>query len=41
MSGKKITGNVLIIDDEDAVGIGKSEMLKDAGSHVIYVTNGT
>ncbi len=40
MSGKKITGNVLIVDDEETVGIGMSEMLKDAGFNAMYVTNG-
>ncbi|MBI5453265.1 MAG: response regulator [Deltaproteobacteria bacterium] len=40
MSGKKITGNVLIVDDEETVGIGMSEMLKDAGFNALYVTNG-
>lgn len=40
MIGKKITGNVLIVDDEETVGIGMSEMLKDAGFNAFYVTNG-
>ncbi|MBI4948758.1 MAG: response regulator [Deltaproteobacteria bacterium] len=40
MSGAKIRGNVLIVDDEETVGIGMSEMLKDAGFHAVYVTNG-
>ncbi|HAO94223.1 MAG: hypothetical protein A2X99_08340 [Deltaproteobacteria bacterium GWB2_55_19] len=40
MSGVKIRGNVLIVDDEETVGIGMSEMLKDAGFHAVYVTNG-
>ncbi|MBI2412298.1 MAG: response regulator [Deltaproteobacteria bacterium] len=41
MSGMKIRGNVLIVDDEETVGIGMSEMLKDAGFNAIYVTNGS
>ena len=31
---------VLIIDDEETVGIGMSEMLKDAGFKADYVTSG-
>jgi len=31
---------VLIIDDEETVGIGMSEMLKDAGYSAQYVTSG-
>ncbi|MBI2400064.1 MAG: response regulator [Deltaproteobacteria bacterium] len=31
---------VLIIDDEETVGIGMSEMLKDAGFKAQYVTSG-
>lgn len=41
MSGMKIRGNVLIVDDEETVGIGMSEMLKDAGFNAFYVTNGS
>lgn len=41
MSGMKIRWNVLIVDDEETVGIGMSEMLKDAGFNAIYVTNGS
>lgn len=33
-------GKVLIIDDEETVGIGMSEMLKDAGFKARYVTSG-
>lgn len=32
--------NVLIVDDEETVGIGMSEMLKDAGFEASYVTSG-
>lgn len=32
--------NVLIVDDEETVGIGMSEMLKDAGFDASYVTSG-
>jgi len=35
-SGKR----VLVVDDEETVGIGMSEMLKDAGFNAIYVTSG-
>lgn len=31
---------VLIVDDEETVGIGMSEMLKDAGFDATYVTSG-
>ena len=31
---------VLIVDDEETVGIGMSEMLKDAGFSASYVTSG-
>lgn len=32
--------SVLIVDDEETVGIGMSEMLKDAGFSATYVTSG-
>lgn len=32
--------SVLIVDDEETVGIGMSEMLKDAGFDASYVTSG-
>ncbi len=31
---------VLVVDDEETVGVGMSEMLKDAGFNAIYVTSG-
>lgn len=31
---------VLVVDDEETVGIGMSEMLKDAGFNAFYVTSG-
>ncbi len=31
---------VLVVDDEETVGIGMSEMLKDAGFNAVYVTSG-
>lgn len=34
--GKK----VLVVDDEETVGLGMSEMLKDAGFNAFYVTSG-
>lgn len=32
--------SVLIVDDEETIGIGMSEMLKDAGFSATYVTSG-
>jgi len=31
---------VLVVDDEETVGIGMSEILKDAGFEAVYVTSG-
>jgi CheY-like chemotaxis protein len=35
-----VLGKILVVDDEESVGIGMSEMLKDAGYSAYYVTNG-
>jgi len=32
--------NILIVDDEETIGIGMSEMLRDAGFEASYVTSG-
>lgn len=32
--------NILIVDDEETVGIGMAEILKDAGYNAYYVTSG-
>lgn len=36
----KQTGKVLVVDDEEAIGIGISEILKDHGFDAAYVING-
>ncbi|MFZ3073494.1 MAG: response regulator, partial [Thermodesulfobacteriota bacterium] len=33
--------DILIVDDEESVGVGMTETLKDAGYNVRYVTSGT
>ncbi len=40
MSAKEGKNRVLIVDDEETVGIGMSEMLKDAGFSAGYVVSG-
>ncbi|MBI5886439.1 MAG: response regulator [Deltaproteobacteria bacterium] len=40
MSEKERVKKILIVDDEESVGIGMSEMLKDAGFAAAYVTSG-
>ncbi|MBI5491883.1 MAG: response regulator, partial [Deltaproteobacteria bacterium] len=40
MSAAEIDKRILIVDDEETVGIGMSEMLKDAGYEAKYVTSG-
>lgn len=40
MNEKKPPGKILIVDDEETVGIGMAEMLKDAGFAAAYVTSG-
>lgn len=40
MSGKERMKKILIVDDEESVGIGMSEILKDAGFAAAYVTSG-
>ncbi len=37
---QRIRKNVLIVDDEETVGIGMAEILKDAGFKAHYVTSG-
>ena len=37
--GKELK-KVLVVDDEETVGIGMSEMLRDAGFEAVYVTSG-
>ena len=32
--------DILIVDDEESIGVGMSETLKDAGYNVRYVTSG-
>ena len=39
MAAEKLK-NILIVDDEETVGIGMSEMLRDAGFDASYVTSG-
>lgn len=36
----KNPGKILVVDDEETVGIGMAEMLKDAGFAAAYVTSG-
>jgi len=33
-------GNILVVDDEESVGVGMTEMLRDAGFKAAYVTSG-
>ncbi|MBI5641887.1 MAG: response regulator [Deltaproteobacteria bacterium] len=40
MSGEKEPKNILIVDDEESVGLGMSEILKGAGFKAFYVTSG-
>ena len=40
MSAAEREKRILIVDDEETVGIGMSEMLKDAGYRAKYVTSG-
>lgn len=37
---KSRVARILVVDDEETIGIGMSEMLKDAGFEVSYVTSG-
>lgn len=34
-------GRILVVDDEESVGVGISEILKDRGFEAAYVTSGT
>lgn len=40
MTNGKPTGKILVVDDEETVGIGISEILKDEGFEAAYVING-
>jgi len=40
MADEKNKKSILIVDDEESVGLGMSEMLKDAGFDATYVING-
>lgn len=40
MSAAELEKRILVVDDEETVGIGMSEMLKDAGYAAKYVTSG-
>lgn len=40
MSAAELEKRILIVDDEETVGIGMSEMLRDAGYEARYVTSG-
>jgi CheY-like chemotaxis protein len=40
MAVKETGKDILIVDDEETVGIGMTEMLNDAGFHARYVTSG-
>lgn len=41
MLGEKLMSRVLVVDDEESVGLGMSEILKDEGFEAGYVINGT
>lgn len=40
MAQGKLLGRVLVVDDEEAVGLGMSEILKDNGFEAAYVISG-
>lgn len=40
MTAEKNKKSILIVDDEESVGLGMSEMLKDVGFDATYVVNG-
>jgi CheY-like chemotaxis protein len=40
VAGKSNGKRILVVDDEETVGIGMTEMLKDAGYSASYVTSG-
>jgi CheY-like chemotaxis protein len=40
MAGSKSRGGILVVDDEETVGIGMSEILKDEGFDATYVLSG-
>jgi CheY-like chemotaxis protein len=40
MSEQRDSRRILIVDDEESVGLGMSEMLKDRGYDATYVVNG-
>ncbi len=41
MLEEKLMSRVLVVDDEESVGLGMSEILKDEGFEAGYVINGT
>ena len=40
MTDKKESAGILIVDDEESVGLGMSELLRDVGFEATYVLNG-
>ena len=40
MAAEKAKGKILVVDDEESVGIGISELLKDDGYEAAYVISG-
>lgn len=40
MLNRQIKGKILVVDDEESIGIGISEILKDEGFEAAYVVNG-
>ena len=41
MAAGSMKGNILVVDDEETIGIGISEILKDEGFEAAYVVNGS
>jgi len=41
MVAGSLKGNILVVDDEETIGIGISEILKDEGFEAAYVLNGS
>jgi len=40
MISKQIKGKILVVDDEESIGLGISEILKDEGFEAAYAVNG-
>ncbi len=40
MTSSRLRGRVLIVDDEESIGVGISELLKDVGFEAAYVVSG-